>query len=44
MSRFQAACIESAVFAHEGGLALEHGDVELETDAPVQKAGLSWPL
>ncbi len=33
MSRFQAACIESAVFAHEGGLALEHGDVEPETEA-----------
>src|SRR5260221_8915630 len=31
--RFQAACIESAVFAHEGGLALEHGDVEPETEA-----------
>ena len=33
MNRCQAARIESAVFAHHGGLALEHRHVEQETQA-----------
>src|SRR5260370_26650751 len=33
MSRFPAARIESAVFAHQKGLALQHRQVEQETQA-----------
>src|SRR5260370_42056694 len=33
MSRFPAARIESAVFAHQEGLALQHRQIEQETQA-----------